>query len=126
MHFVGFLAGLALISIILVDGFEAIILPRRVTRPYRLARFFYRNTGKGWLFIARRLKSNKLSETFLSYFGPLSILGLFTTWFIGLIVGFSLLHWATGTALNLPEEKADLLAYLYMSGSTFFTLGMGD
>jgi hypothetical protein len=28
--------------------------------------------------------------------------------------------------LNLPEDRADLAAYLYMSGSTFFTLGLGD
>jgi hypothetical protein len=126
MHVLAFLGGLALIFIVLVDGIEAMILPRRVTRPYRPARFFYRNAWRMWLLLARRMKPGKHREAFLSYFGPLSILGLFAAWFIGLITGFGVLHWSVGTALNLPEDRADLAAYLYMSGSTFFTLGLGD
>ena len=40
------LASLALILLALVDGFETILLPRRVTRRYRYARLFYRTTWR--------------------------------------------------------------------------------
>jgi hypothetical protein len=35
-------AGAALALLMLDDAFESVVLPRRVTRPYRFARLFYR------------------------------------------------------------------------------------
>ncbi|HEY2158979.1 MAG TPA: potassium channel family protein, partial [Isosphaeraceae bacterium] len=65
-------------------------------------------------------------ENFLSLYGPLSIILLFAAWAVGLIVGFAELHQALGTPLNTPGDHRDPLDYLYMSGTTFFTLGFGD
>ena len=115
-----------LILAILWDAFESIILPRRVTRRIRLTRIFYRSTWRPWSAIARRVRSSKRRETYLSYFGPISMLLLLSLWAFGLIVGFGLLHWAIGTVINAPERKPDLLTDLYLSGTTFFTLGFGD
>jgi hypothetical protein len=39
--------GLVLILVILSDAFEAVVLPRRVTRRFRLTRFLYRSTVSG-------------------------------------------------------------------------------
>ena len=65
--------------------------------------------------------------TFLSYFGPLSLLVLLSFWALGLIVGFALLHWSLGTPLNgAGDDRPDLGLYAYFSGVTFFTLGYGD
>src|SRR2546425_12888902 len=36
------------IAVIMWDAFEAIVLPRRVTRRLRPARMFYRMTWRGW------------------------------------------------------------------------------
>jgi nitrate reductase NapE component len=120
-------AGLALICVMLLDGFEAMVLPRRVTHPYRLARLFYRGTWALWRSVSRRLPPGKRQQTFLSLFGPLSLLGLFATWVVGLVVGFGVLHWSLGTPLNGPPgEQPGLSTYLYLSGTTFFTLGYGD
>ena len=47
-----FLAGLAGVVIVIWDAFEAIILPRRVTRKFRLTRLFYRKSGRIWKIIA--------------------------------------------------------------------------
>jgi hypothetical protein len=69
------------------------------------------------------LAPGKRREYFLSVFGPFSLLGLFATWVLSLIIGFSLLQWSLGTALNAPEGPG---TYLYLSGITFFTLGYGD
>jgi hypothetical protein len=126
MGVVGAAVGVALIVLVLVDGFETMILPRRVTRPYRYARLYYRGTWALWRGLALRFPAGRRRHTFLSLFGPLSLLGLIITWVIGLILGFALLHWALGSPLQPGGGPAGFGAYLYLSGSTFFTLGYGD
>ncbi len=121
--------GLALIAIILWDVFETIILPRRVTRRFRLARMFYRWTWRPWRLIACLLHKRGWRESFLSYYGPLSLLGLFVVWAIGLIVGFAVLHYSAGSAMATSLSSTGHVGFrtdLYMSGTTFFTLGLGD
>jgi hypothetical protein len=120
------LASLALIAVVLVDGFEAMVLPRRVTRLYRPARLFYRVTWSMWRAAARRIRPGRWQQNFLSVFGPLSLLALFAAWVAGLIAGFGLCHWSLGTPLTPTDQPADLATYLYLSGETFFTLGYGD
>jgi Ion channel len=118
--------GLVLLVAILWDAFETIILPRRVTRAFRLVRLFYPATWALWSGVARRVRSQNLRETQLSYFGPLSLLGLFATWAATLIVVFAMLHWADGSSLYTAGEAPSFLTDLYLSGTTFFTLGLGD
>jgi hypothetical protein len=120
--------GLALLAVILWDVFETIILPRRVTRRFRLARLFYRWSWRPWRAIACLLERKKnLRESFLGYYGPLSLLALFVVWAVGLIIGFTILQYAAGSAINLgPNEHPGFRSDLYFSGTTFFTLGLGD
>ncbi len=120
--------GVALLAVILWDVFETIILPRRVTRRFRLARMFYRWTWQPWRMVACMLTHRKnLRESFLSYFGPLSLLALFVVWAVGLIFGFTILQYSAGSAINLaPNQHPGFWSDLYLSGTTFFTLGMGD
>jgi Ion channel len=120
------IAGLFTLFITLWEAFETIILPRRVTRPIRLVRMFYRVTWTGWAAINRLMRSKKLREAHLSYYGPLSLLGLFATWAILLVLGFAMLHWAAGSAINAPGETPTFRTDIYLSGTTFFTLGLGD
>ncbi len=126
MAVIGILGGLALIVMTLVDGFETILQPRRVTHRFRFARFYYRHSWTVWRAVARVISKLKWREAFLSVFGPLSLLGLFASWILGLIVGFALLHWGIGTTLRPVEERATFGNYLYLSGTTYFTLGYGD
>jgi hypothetical protein len=65
-------------------------------------------------------------DKYLGLFGPLSLLILLVIWIVGLIVGYALLFWATGSRLNGAGESVNFLTYLYLSGTTFFTLGYGD
>jgi hypothetical protein len=118
--------GSAIVLIVLWDAFETVILPRRVTRDFRLTRLFYRPTWQVWTFIARRIHSVKVRESYLSYFGPLSLLTLFGFWALGLVLGFALVHWAARSANGAPGMLGTFRADLYLSGSTFFTLGLGD
>jgi hypothetical protein len=121
----GILSG-ALILIVLWDAFETIILPRRVTRRIRLTSTFYRLTWRPWSALARRIRRPRRREAVLSYFGPLSVLLLLTVWTAGMIFAFAGLHWAIGTRLLSPDRHPDFWTYVYMSGTDYFTLGLGD
>jgi hypothetical protein len=111
---------------ILLDAFETVVLPRRVTRRIRFARAFYRVTWIPSAALARRISSSRRRETYLGFFGPLSLLLLLWVWAVGLVIGFAALHWSLGSPLNAVEARRSFGTYAYFSGTTFFTLGYGD
>jgi len=126
MWIIGALAGAGLILLMLADGFETIVQPRRVTRRLRYARLFYRFAWLAWRLGALRIRSPRLRASYFSSFGPLSLLTLFTTWVGGLIFGFALLDWSLGTPIQIATGRVSFFTYVYLSGTTFFTLGYGD
>src|SRR3989449_5197044 len=113
------------IAVIMWDAFEAIVLPRRVTRRLRPARMFYRMTWRVWSAVPRRMRPGGRGETFLSFYGPLSLLVLLAAWAASLVTAFAMVQAGIGTRLNVGGDGA-FLDHLYMSGETFFTLGLGD
>src|SRR5260370_10895698 len=121
-----FFAGLALLLGILWDGFGTMVLPRRLSRRTRLARLFYRMTWRPWSAVAWLLRRDKRRESFLSFFGPLSLLFLLTFWALGLILSFGLLQYGCGSAVEASGRTSNFLVDLYLSATTFFTLGIGD
>jgi hypothetical protein len=126
MRVLAAIGGVALILVVLWDAFEAIVLPRRVTRRLRLARVFYRSTWIPWSAVARWMRPGNRREAFLSFYGPLSLIMLISVWAVGLVLGFASLQWGLHASLKAPEGTATLLTYLYMSGTSLFTLGLGD
>jgi hypothetical protein len=68
----------------------------------------------------------RFQETWLSFFGPLSNLVMIGVWVGGLITGFALLLWAVGSPVRVAEGNVGFITDLYLSGTTFFTLGLGD
>jgi hypothetical protein len=120
------LAALALILGILWDTFETVVLPRRVTRRFRWSGFVVRWSWRSYSSVVRRVRARGRRETYFSFYGPLSVIVLLATWAVGLVVGFGLLHWAFGSMLKDPEGAVGFGTDLYMSGTTFFTLGLGD
>src|SRR5437660_11588746 len=111
------------VIVIMWDAFEALVLPRRVTRRLRPTRMFYRVTWQVWSAVARRMRPGGPRETYLSFFGPLSLLVLMAVWAASLVAAFALLQ--TGSALNV-RGGGSFTDHLYLSGETFFTLGLGD
>ncbi len=121
-----FAAGVAIFLIVLWDAFEAIILPRRVTRKFRLARLFYRSTWKTWRFVICLIPTRKTREALLGFYGPLSLLVLVGVWAVGLVLGFGLMQYGAGSAVVMTGGQPGFLTDIYLSGTTFFTLGLGD
>jgi hypothetical protein len=118
--------GSVCIAVVLWDAFETIILPRRVTRRFRLARLFYRYTWLPYAALVSALASRKRQDAYLSYYGPVSLPILVILWGVGLMFGFALLYWATDSGVRAPEGVPSFFTDLYFSGTTFFTLGLGD
>jgi|SRR3954464_5712232 hypothetical protein len=128
LHALAFTAGVGIIFFVLLDAFETIVLPRRVTRPFRLTTFFYRVTWRPWRLMAGAIPPSRRRETFLGFFGPLSLILLLATWALGLVLGFAILFWAFGLKIGAIDSGVHVSFWdgLYMSGTTFFTLGLGD
>jgi len=112
--------GLLLNVYILTEAFEALVLPRRVTHPYRFTRLYYQAAWRVWRIAARVFRVPRHQQTVLSIFGPLSLLVLFALWAIGLIFGFGVMHHA------IAPRPAVFWESVYLSGTTFTTLGYGD
>jgi len=62
----------------------------------------------------------------LSFYGPLSLLMLLTVWALGLVFAMAMIQWAVGSNVNTLNGASGFLPDLYFSGTTFFTLGLGD
>jgi hypothetical protein len=118
--------GVFLLAILLWDAYETILLPRRLPGDIRVSRLVLRTIWRVWTRLARRIRARNERELFLSFYAQLSLLGLFSVWAAGLILGFALLHWAVGSHLAAPSGVVGFGKDLYMSGTTFFTLGLGD
>lgn len=121
-----FAAGVAIFVFVIWDAFEAIILPRRVTRRFRFTRLFYRTLWRVWKFWACLIPNRKTSETLMGFFGPISLLILVGVWAVGLVLGFGLMQYGAGSAVHIADMAPGFWTDLYLSGTTFFTLGLGD
>lgn len=121
---VGLLA-ILLLAVTAQDAFEVMLLPRRILRQLRFVSLFYRVTWAGWSTFSSRRSRNGQREHLLGVFGALSMVLLFSTWILGLILGFGLLLWAVEIWAGVTPRPS-LGKQLYMSGATFFTIGYGD
>jgi hypothetical protein len=118
--------GFVILCVVLLDAFETVVLPRRVTRHFRLTAWFYRRTWIPWRNLARRIQTVSRQQNFLGYFGPLLLFLLLGFWAAGLILSFALMQYGLGEHLQLGNEPLTFGRLLYQSGQTFFTLGYGD
>jgi len=124
MHFLAALIGLMMIGIALREGFETIVLPRTSIQGMRLTRIFYKQGWSAWSKGSFKLPVER-REGFLSAFGPLSLIGLLVLWAVFLVLGFGLLQWSQVNSFA-PKSSLNLISAIYLSGTTVFTLGLGD
>jgi hypothetical protein len=118
MRLIVFSSGLLLVTIVLWDAFEVMLLPIPVKRSIRVVTLFFRYTWICWRAVARQLTLDERRERLLGVYGPLSFVALIFLWMGGLIVGFALIH--------LALSSGSFGQSLYFSGTTFFTVGYGD
>jgi ion channel len=126
LNLLSVISGILMIVIVLWETFETIVLPRRVTRHFRLTRFFYRFTWVAWRSMAGRRQHKKKRDALMSYYGPLSLLMLFAFFAVVMVLGFALIQYGDGARFAGSLLDSRFGNCLYMSGTTLFTLGLGD
>ena len=132
IRLVALIAGLFFGLGVVLDAFQTIILPRRPSGRLRITRLFYMLTWTPWVAVTERLQSQKLRDQTYSVYGPLSLLLLLVVWALLLVMTFALLYFSLGPkglADHLTAglgEFARLRTDFYLSGTTLFTLGLGD
>ncbi len=127
MHPLRLILGIACLVSALLDAFETVILPRRATGRFRLTRIFYIVTWRPWRWASRRVGHPRKRETMLSFYGPLSLVFLIAGWAAALMLGFALLYAAFPQPFVDPNAHGHrFVSDLYVSGTTIFTLGLGD
>src|SRR5215471_15672308 len=118
--------GLLLLSVALWDAFSTVVLPRTIGVVLRPARVFYHTGWRLWRVVGLWFSNRRTRQIFLTTFGPLSVFLLLGLWALMILVAFALLHFGLRTHLSAPASHSGLGVLLYLSGTTFFTLGLGD
>src|ERR1051326_4726065 len=109
--------GILLVIAVLWETFETIVLPRTIVRQIRLTRLYFRVSWRLYRCFAPP-GGSPFRESYLSAFGPLSLLGLIGCWVVAMIFGFALVQWGMGShvvSVGPPGFATDL----YLSGITF-------
>jgi len=119
------IAGGVLVAFVLFDAFETMILPRRVSRRLKLTRYYYKGTWTAWAGLCDRIPARR-RDSLLSFYGPASLIVLFGVWAFLLILGFAMVYRSEGLVPLGEVRAAGFGKDLYYSGTTFFTLGLGD
>jgi hypothetical protein len=114
-----------IIVLVLLETFEGLVLPRRISRPLRFAAIFYQRLWRVWRGVGRVLKPH-MRDDWMAVFGPMSVLILFVVWSLWLIVAFAGLHYGLHSPVSAPEGTPTFATYVYLSATTFITLGFGD
>ncbi len=130
MRTAAIIIGLLFCTGVVLDAFQTIILPRRPVGHFRITKFFYILTWLPWRAIARTTRNPKAREQLYSWYGPGSLLLLLMVWAFLLVTGFGLLFFGLHTpfadAMAGTSALDRLRTDLYLSGTTLFTLGIGD
>ena len=139
MYVLAMIAGVVAIFTVLLDAFQTVILPRRPSGQYRLTRLFFIATWRPWAWLAMRGGTSRRRETALGIYGPISLVFLTAMWAALLVLGFGLVFYALHSPFSdplamrahlaprlIPRLEQDLFSDLYVSGTTLFTLGLGD
>ncbi|HSL15188.1 MAG TPA: ion channel [Actinomycetota bacterium] len=127
MRWLATLGGTVIVLVVLWDAFETILLPRRVTRRLRLSTLFQKMLWHLWSGVARRIRDARRREGYLATYAVLALIALVGLWAAGLVVGFALIQSGAGTRISpAPGAGGGFAQALYLSGSSLFTLGIGD
>lgn len=126
MRIVALIVGIACLFIALLDAFETIILPRRASGRFRLTRVFYILTWRPWAFFAQRIHHPRKRETAFSFYGPMSLIMLLAVWAGAMVLGYALIFYSMGSPFNDAAGVRGFPSDIYASGTTIFTLGLGD
>ena len=118
-----FVAGVGLVLLVLSDIFRTILLPRPTVRALPLSPLLGRLFVPLWFKATERIKSTRLRQTARASLAPLLIILALLFWVALLVFGYGLMIHADSKDIG---PAADLAETVYLAGSAFFTLGVGN
>ena len=116
-------AGIGIVLAILYDIFSSVIVPRAVSRLFRLSAYLVRVGWLAWRAVGFRMDPDR-RENWLGTFGPLSIVMLLFVWLAGANSGYALIFYALREHIH-PMLSSYHEAF-YFAGSSMLTIGYGD
>lgn len=119
------LIGALLAAIVLWDVFEVVVLPRRVQRAFRPARFLFRGSWRAWRSLVAVAGASR-RESLLGIYGPLFLVVLIAAWAAALVIAYAMIYAGLNIGVGSRTGSSSFATDLYFSGTTFFTLGLGD
>jgi hypothetical protein len=91
---------------VLWDGFATIVLPRTVAPMRRLSGRFYHWSWRLWA-AGERIRDREVRLTFLSIYGPISVMLLLLLWGVLVIVAFALIYYGLGSQFRAATGPVD-------------------
>jgi hypothetical protein len=118
--------GLLVWLAVIWDGFATVVLPRTVAPMRRFSGRFYRWSWRLWASLGRKVEPQGLRLSFLAVYGPISVILLLLLWGGLMIVALAMIYHGLGPRFESSSGSLGFGTLLYMSASTFSTLGLGD
>ncbi len=119
-----FVAGVVVLTLVMADVFETVVVPRPSPGFHRLSRYLVRSTWRGWRWIGARTRTGLKRDGFYGLYAPGAVVLLLIAWMALLVLGFGLLFQALRS--ELVPVPANLGSSLYFAGTSILTLGFGD
>ena len=115
--------GLAIVFVAILDALNTLLANRPRPGRWWPTTIFYNTAWMLWRALSRKFSNERKRESFLSVFGPLSLLGLLTMWIFIEIIGWGCLWFGLRSHLAGVRSFGDSS---YFSAVVFFTVGFGD
>jgi hypothetical protein len=126
MRVIASLAGAVLVILDLWDVFAVMIVTRRATRQFQLTSSYIALFRRAYIAVGQRVRDRTRRENLLGILGPLALFVRFGIWALAFIFGYALLQWGAGERIAAPDGAAPFSTVFYYSGTTFFTVALGD
>lgn len=115
--------GALIVSWVLWDVYQTVVIPRATPTRVRLARYVTRGLWTFGRWRAIRATSVDRRERLLGNFAPFTVVMLLGLWVTLLIIGFGLILYGLHGEI---QNEGDLGTALYQSGISLLTIGYGD
>lgn len=121
---VAIVVGLVVVVYALLDSFETLLATGIGGSRWSISRRYYRTVWWCWRRACLRQRNDRRRERWLARFGPLSFVGLLTTWAVLEIAGWGLVWWGLRHSFTMP--LGGIGQAWYYSGVVYFSIGFGD
>ncbi|MBC5806398.1 MAG: hypothetical protein DLM53_11925 [Candidatus Eremiobacter antarcticus] len=113
-----------IVTLILIDVFASVVVPRAVRWDWRVSPRLIRYAWAAWRSAGLRMQPAERQDAFLAMFAPFNVILLLIVWLIALIFGYALMFYGLRSEMRPPLGSLGDAAYF--AGTALLTIGFGD